>query len=197
MNRDMQNKVFIPFMRSVITGFFFGLAGFSVGLLLDLQMPVSIYVGLLIASVAAIISWLRLVFWAESVLGVDLNRDGKIGGNNLETAEAAPTLYYKINEHQTKLFHFDIDPDRLDQFILDVVSGISMAESNWTGLSKPFSRHEYRHLRQQMIDYGLVVQTNEKDAKQGFSLTAMGEQVFRNNIKSPLPQEVLSIPELA
>jgi len=69
--------------------------------------------------------------------------------------------------------------DQVSQLARGLLAGRSFSEGEWCGQGQPFTRPEYRALRSELVERGLVVWRSPGHPQQGTQLTLAGRQVFR------------------
>ena len=71
------------------------------------------------------------------------------------------------------------DRQQLGQLASGVLAGRSFSEGEWSGGGRPYSRSEFRELRGELLERGLLTWRNHDAPAQGVQLTAPGRAVFR------------------
>lgn len=175
---DLVADVAVPFLQAVVTGAL-------VGSLLTLALAelVPDYDGdlLLVWAGATLtistLAWLfllldtRKLLWAiERLTGADLD------GNQV----AGPVVRVEVTSGRREVY-FDLPgtPEALATLARGVLNGRSFAEDSWSGRGAPFSRGEFRQIRDALIERGLAVWRNPQAKAQGVELTAAGKSVFQ------------------
>lgn len=64
-----------------------------------------------------------------------------------------------------------------------VLAGRTLAEDEWTGAGRPYSKSEFRELRGELLERGLLCWRNERAPSQGVELTRVGAAVFRGIVE--------------
>lgn len=83
------------------------------------------------------------------------------------------------DEGRMQFLDFPGGVDELCQLASGVLAGRTFSEVEWTGAGRPYSRAEFRELRGQLLERGLLTWRNERAPSQGVELTAVGRAVFR------------------
>lgn len=186
----------LPLLQAVITGFV--MMALTVTLLwlwdvVDILKP-AITVGV----VAAVVMWVVLqARWLnltrlEHMLGVDLNRDGMIGGEReLKTIRVQlDKVTERGHMQQWKQFDLPISHDQLIKLATGTLQGIPFSERKWTGPGQPFSSQQFRQLRSEAIKRELLVPVSGEDHRQGFAWTEDAMNFFEQVTKdSPTEAE--------
>lgn len=66
----------------------------------------------------------------------------------------------------------------LQQLASGVLNGRTFAEAEWTGAGALYSKSEFRELRGQLLERGLLCWRNDRAPSQGVELTRVGQAVF-------------------
>jgi len=69
--------------------------------------------------------------------------------------------------------------DQLAQLASGVLAGKPFSEGTWSGGGRPYTRAEFRQLRGDLLERGLLTWRNDSAPAQGVELTAPGRAVFR------------------
>lgn len=118
----------------------------------------------------------------EEVTGLDLNQDGQVG----EPERPEPVRMEVINQGQDgfrQMLRFDL-PGQVDTAaFFDFASGVAregrgLAESQWIGKGKPFSRNTYGALLQVMQQAGVVRWVDGANHAAGRELTGSGRRAL-------------------
>lgn len=118
----------------------------------------------------------------HEVKDVDLEKMAALGLSSQEIKESV-----KIDLHEgTRSRHFDLPVSavKLQPLASGLLNGQPFSERRWANL---LSASEFRSLRQVMRQRGLIEPVSDKDARQGFVLTAAGRELMANLIPSPPP----------
>lgn len=76
-------------------------------------------------------------------------------------------------------------PESLATMARGLLSGRPFSESEWTGARAPYSKAEFRSLRAQLLERGVVAWRDPDAPAQGCQLTAAGRAVFRSLVDVP------------
>jgi hypothetical protein len=118
----------------------------------------------------------RKLLWAvERVTGRDIDGDQVIG-----QPVALPPIQVEVTSGQKQVYlELPGKPEALAALARGVLAGRPMAEDSWSGRAGPFSRSEFRQIRDTLIERGLATWRNPDAKAQGCELTAAGRAVFR------------------
>jgi hypothetical protein len=143
--------------------------------------------------------WYRLTD-LESLTGLDLNRDGRIGeidssllSHNRRDEVRVYVSEITSNGHVTgnqNILNFPCSSNQLVQLSEGLLAGVPLAERSWTGSGQPFSITGFRAVRSEMIKRGLVSLASSKDSRQGYVLTLAGRHILAgvlDELTPPLP----------
>lgn len=170
---------------AMITGVFLGLALGVVLAMLNHPHPVKagaaawavVQAG---AWLALIARWGRLIDVVELALGVDVNRDGRIGQEpeqhlvRVEVDERG-----EAGQRVTSIAELPFSPAQLARLGSGLLSGASFSEASWSGSGQPFTRSEFRQLRDTFLARGWAQWKREGATSQGVTLTSPGLAVAR------------------
>jgi hypothetical protein len=118
----------------------------------------------------------RSLLWAkEKRTGIDLDGDGIVG-----PPVALPPIQVEVTSGQKQVY-LDLPgkPEALAMLARGVLAGRPMAEDSWSGRAGPFSRSEFRAIRDTLIERGLATWRNPDAKAQGCELTHAGRAMFR------------------
>jgi hypothetical protein len=179
----LSGDVAVPLAQALVCGVAGGIVG---GLLGDLRS------GAVVGALAFVVAWGALIADTRSLLRTvekitrkDLDGDSYVGEPPVVRAE----IVEKDASGNVKAIRWlDLpgDEETIRQFARAVIAGRSLAESQWTGSGKPFSRDEYREMRDSFIEKGMARWRNLHAPAQGWELTKKGEAVMRQ-LANPLP----------
>jgi hypothetical protein len=176
--------VALPGLQAVITGGLLGLAAGMVAGLAGWSRPWAWGLGSWAVVQACTWSallwrWLDLTKPLERVIGLDLDNDGYIGD-----PEELPPPNVRIelvspDKRQTVISHLPCTQAQLVTLSTGLLAGQPFSESEWTGAGRPFSRREFRDLREEMLKRGMLAWRNEQAPSQGMIFTAAGLAAIR------------------
>jgi len=200
----------LPLVQSVMTGLIFGLAA---GVLAQyFELPRATGAGLVVGVLALVVMWLRVTrHWfsltgIEIATGRDLNGDGYIGDpsqdddQEMRTPFDPPEVKVRLTQeddgvYRQEVFYLSADPGMMGALADGLLThGFPFSERVWTGKGQPFSVNQFRTLRGELIERGLLAMRNPKDERQGYDLTLAGRAVLRHYLtspSSPSPVEVM------
>lgn len=179
--------VFIPGLQALFTGAFLGLAsGVCAAIFGAGRGSWSWGAGVFIACssvvwLALMWRWLRLTKPLETLIGVDLDRDGRIGSKptfvkvQLTTADRHTTQFADIPTTRAKLADFG----------RGVLNGDPISERRWSGAGALFSQNEFRSVRDVMLARNWLRWVNPDYPKLGCEITAPGRAVMRSLVDLP------------
>jgi hypothetical protein len=107
-----------------------------------------------------------------------------ITGNNeqqVDEPEDMPdTIYMPITANTTRVIRIPewMDRFKLQMLVTGIRSGRPFTEAEWVGLDKPFTRDEFKQVREWMLRYGMARARSDKDPRQGFDVTTQGKRAF-------------------
>lgn len=186
---NLLNGVVVPGLQALITAILSGIVAGAVAAWLHLPYW---GIGFTAAAVAALASWLsyraRWAYVLESLLGVDLNRDGFIGAAPQQPVQALPeSVRVELIQDEGRRGDF-IDlpyPEKLPQLAAGLTAGRSFNQTAWVGSHGIFSRSEFDEVRDTMIERGLAAWKNPEAKAQGVTLTAAGRAVMKRLSNRP------------
>jgi hypothetical protein len=152
---------------------------------------------ILVAVIVWIWTWIARQRWwitliAERITGIDINHDGVVGSTTKEPEIIRVQLReVKANGSVTAGDNIDLPLSReqMESLSRGMLNGVPFSERKWTAPnSDVFSSNEFRTLRSIMIKRQLIELINEKDARQGYKLTAQGRAIMEY-YASPTPSD--------
>lgn len=175
---QINSDVIVPVLQSFITG----IVGVIIGRAIANWTAAIITGGIVFSIVWMFKLWDHrdLLYTIETVTGLDIDKDGYKG-----KPSEPETVQIELHEHRTNgqsisWLELPIDQDKLALLARSVINGNrSLAESQWTGKSGPFSIDEFRELRDTFIEKGLARWRNPEYPRQGWELTKKGLAVFQ------------------
>jgi hypothetical protein len=191
----LEGGAWLPFFQSTFTGLIVGFSMLFLAIVFKWDKPGNW--GLALGSIAWVITWLTLQrHWLsltaleklETLTNTDINGDGVIGAPNTDPVES-PTVHISMTDadhHRTILFDLPASDAQMQTLAQGLLNNIPLSERNWTGKGNPFSIQQYTRLRDELILRGLAVQINQKDPRQGYSLTAAGRALMKHYSPTPL-----------
>lgn len=183
----MESDAWLPAMQAVlIAGGWSIAAGFIVGIVVYLAhwawwlVPAALlptFALMFAYQVTSIIRERRELLWKrEELEGRDLNGDGTVGEPETLTVELVQR--HPSGSGRIQFIEFGVDAKRARFFAEGLLHGRSFSESEWTGNGRPFSRKEFRELRSELLERGLLEWRNPRAPAQGVELTAPGRHVM-------------------
>jgi len=190
--QSMSTAVWIPAAQAVITGISAGAVAGSAAWLVEYGRPWPVL--FTTATIAHTITWLSmlrrwkdLIWRIESALGVDLEQDGVAG--QLDQRQA-PIRVEVIQDRKIQIVDLPAQQDQLIDLATGLLRGVPFSEAQWTGRGQPFSKRQFKQLREAMIARGLIRWNNPDAPAQGLALTHTGSamvQTFAAMAASPTP----------
>jgi hypothetical protein len=178
---DIKADLLVPLGQALVTGAFVG--GLGIMAAVKVQPGVdALAVWVIVSGLVATGVWVyllresrRLLWQRETVTGRDLNGDGVIG-----QPVALPPLRVEVTSGQKQIYlELPGKPEALAMLARGVLAGRPMAEDSWSGGAGPFSRSEFRAIRDTLIERGLATWRNPDAKAQGCELTHAGRAMFR------------------
>jgi len=127
--------------------------------------------------VTSIIQERRELLWKlETQEGRDLDGDGVVGKPEPFTVELVTK---HAGGQRMQFIEFGVEEERARMLAKGLVAGRPFSESEWTGGGRPFSRREFRELRTELLERGLLEWRNPRAPAQGVELTAPGRHVMQ------------------
>lgn len=85
-----------------------------------------------------------------------------------------------IDPEHNRVGYFDVPggTDALYKLACGLLAGRTFSEAEWTGAGQPYSRGEFRKLRGELLERGLIIWRNPRAPAQGVELTLAGRHVF-------------------
>jgi hypothetical protein len=174
-NTEVERGCLVPLAQCAVTGVLVGLATLAVGLYRDWEGPG--YVALGAGAVGAAWWWLTSIhFWRRSVY-MDLAALFR----PREQAEAQP-FRIEVDHGGGKMQFADLPAtrDQLGKLGRGLTTGASFSEASWTGKGRPFTRGQFRALRDVFVRRGWAEWVRQEAPSQGVQLTATGKAVARH-----------------
>lgn len=162
-------------LASIITGFLFGLAAWTMGALARWYRPDLIGLGAGVC--VSLLAWLTLLRRWLAILaaehGVDLSPIG-------ETPPAL-TRVELATEGDRRLQYADVplSPEDLRVFASEVIDGSSLTESAWLGTGLFTSRAHFVRFRDSLVKKKWLAWNSPGNTSRGLTLTAAGKAVMR------------------
>jgi len=102
------------------------------------------------------------------------------------TPAASQSLSVEVIEPESRrLRYLDLPGDvgQLQALASGLLAGRTFAEAEWTGSGRLYSKAEFRQLRGQLLERGILTWRNSRAPSQGVELTAVGKAVFRSIVE--------------
>lgn len=177
---DLRSDVAVPCVQAAITGLLAtGVSGGVAALVSgDVLTAGGVFGGLVTGVAWLLLLWQHrdLLWERETITGIDLDGDGQTGKSMTRIEVKIPATEQRGS--QTKIIDLPATPEQLRTLAQGMLDK-RMAEGEWCGKGKLFSKPKFYTLRQELIDRGLMVWVNPKAHTQGTELTAVGRSVFR------------------
>jgi len=181
-----ETAVLIPLFQAFVTGIFLGIMAGVLSVCVEYEHPwramFLTWAGVQsFAWLALLVRWAGLVKSLETALNYDIDRDGVIGEED-EEEEIQPVKIEVIQNEGRHVQFADlpITEAQLVALAVGVIQGASFSEGQWTGKGAPFSRSEFRTVRDLFIRRGWLEWVNPSARSQGLELTAPGHAVMRH-----------------
>jgi hypothetical protein len=177
---DIKADLLVPLGQAVVTGALVG--GLGIMAAVKVRPGIDAFaVWVIVAGLVATAVWVylliesrRLLWTIERVTGRDIDGDGEKG------KPALPPIQVEVTSGQKQVYlELPGKPEALAALARGVLAGRPMAEDSWSGRAGPFSRSEFRQIRDTLIERGLATWRNPDAKAQGCELTAAGRAVFR------------------
>lgn len=170
----VQAQVVVPVARAIVTGVLFLFLGWLLAYNWHWSKVVPFAAFLFGFAVVWFWKGLRddLCYLVETATGRDINQDGEVG---------RPVVHVEVSDLEQRQWRFmelPGTPEALQELARGVLAGKTLAESEWTGTGRPYTRNEFRDLRAQLIDRGIAEWRNPQHPAQGVELTKPGRAVF-------------------
>jgi hypothetical protein len=178
------SDVFVPCAQSIISGLLAMLAVGTIAALAKVEKAGLVGIGagtglMLVAWVILLWQHRSLLWERETITGPDLNGDGEIGRPSTTNLEITIPATKEKGQQIMILRDLEATPQQLRIWAAGMLAG-RMSENDWcVGKAKMFQRPQFKKLRQQFIDRGLMIWKDEDAHWQGTELTAMGRRVCR------------------
>ena len=118
-----------------------------------------------------------LLWKREELERRDLDGDGMVG-----KPERTTLTVELVTRHQGglqwQIIDFGVAPEKATALAKGIIAGQSFSEGAWTGNGALFSKAEFRALRGELLERGLLEWRNGSAPAQGVVLTAPGRAVF-------------------
>jgi hypothetical protein len=189
---DLRSDVAVPCVQAVITGLLATVGGGGVAALVNLagaNLDIAIVGGVVGSLTAGAMWWVLLqehrdLLWEiETRIGIDLDGDGKAGTPTMTRLEVTIPATEQHGQQTLILDGLDATPEQLRTWAKGMLAG-RMAESEWYGKGRLFSKGQFYALRQEFIDRGLMAWINPDAHAQGTELTAVGRWACRGLAQS-------------
>jgi len=119
----------------------------------------------------------ELLWKQEEIEHRDLDGDGHVGRPEPVTLQVEVVRQSEYGQQLT-IVDFGVSPEKAVVLARGILAGRPFSEAEWTGRGKPFSRREFRALRSELLERGLLEWRNPRAPSQGVELTSVGRAVF-------------------
>jgi hypothetical protein len=85
-----------------------------------------------------------------------------------------------VNDNQVQIAELPATPAQLRELSAGLLAGVSFSESAWTGSGRPFSRDQFRDIRNIFIQRGWATWRNSDAPNQGIEPTRAGKSVCKH-----------------
>ena len=120
----------------------------------------------------------ELLWKREEREGRDLDGDGEVGRPERQTLTVELVTRHQGGQ-RIQVIDLGIEPERATALAKGIIAGQSFSESAWTGSGGVFSKSEFRALRGEMLERGLIEWRNAAAPAQGVVLTGPGRAVIK------------------
>lgn len=133
------------------------------------------------AWLALLARWGRLIDALELALGIDVNHDGRIAGQEPEQHLVRVEVDERGDAGQriTSIAELPFSPAQLAQLGSGLLGGASFSEASWSGQGQPFTRSQFRQLRDTFLNRGWAQWARDGSPSQGVRLSHAGMAVAR------------------
>lgn len=179
----------VPLQQAAITG---ALVGMVIELVcIKVRFQDGWFWSLVIFLLVTLATWLVLqshwfeltsIHKLESMTGIDLDHDGKVG----EPTAKQHSIHVDLHEttpdgsYHGQSANFVIDEAKLATLARGLLGNRPLTEREWAGNGKLLSVDQFRAMRSELLKRHLIVPKNIKDARQGFELTKSGRAVMEH-----------------
>lgn len=170
MPNELERGCLIPLAQSFITGVFVALiaGGIAVWMKWD-ALPIALITG----ACAALLWWYgSLQLWRNDVYQP---LPGLAEPVQSTTPQITPITIHM--DRQISMVDLPASPAQLRDLSAGLLAGMSFSEASWSGEGRPFSRDQFRKLRDVYLQKGWIAWANPKSKNQGVSLTRSGAAV--------------------
>ena len=199
-----QAGAWVPLQQAGISGLLAG--AFVMAICLKLNIQDGWFYALIGCMGVTIVMWTVLQFhWfnltaLEKFTGVDIDGDGAVGEPQEAAVKTVQVNVLEMTENghvRVTVARFPLDEARLANLAKGLLQGTPFAERFWTGTDKPLdsrlSLDEFRAVRTEMLQRGLLAPVNPRATKQGYQLTRPGRAAMKElaamGDNSPTPGE--------
>lgn len=175
--------VYVPLSQSAVTGVVVFVATLIISWIATYapMVMLSAILGIItFASMWVALQWRWLTLTnIERMTHLDLNRDGVIGEKPVKKEKAVTVIRFEKVDHgnySARIVNLPASEEQLRILADGFEHGTPFTDRAYSGSGKPFSIAEFIMLRRAMEKAGLVEQVSEKDPRQGYRLTAEGEE---------------------
>jgi len=184
----METDAWLPAMQGVLVG---GAWALVVGLVtlagvvwwvvpwwVPLFAMVGVFAVVFATELTATIRERRELLWKrEEREGRDLDGDGAVGQPERQTLTVELVTRHAGGQ-RIQVIDLGIEAEKATALAKGIIAGRSFSEVEWTGSGGSFSKKEFRTLRGELLERGLLEWRNGAAPAQGVVLTAPGRAVF-------------------
>ena len=193
--QTVESGVLVPLIQGVVTGalVFLTFQGLAVGMGRQDSLPWSIACG----AACALLVWVFSLHQADSALWTHeywfadraapaafadvAGGDGE--WEEVEPAAAVRPTVVEVHKQVGEGLHIDrhhlgVDQRRLQELARGVLAGRTLGEREWAGSGRLFTVSEFRQLRGELMQRGLIAWRSAGNPGQGVDLTDEGRAVF-------------------
>lgn len=185
-----QISITIPAVKAVVSGFFVGLLALSIAVIAEASRAWAW--GLLSFTVTSTLAWFSysasMLYYLESILGVDINDDGYIADlpsavDNDDRGSLISVMGPEGNQGQ--LLRFPVSDNKMREVAVKYFNSRSFSTRSLSGSRAPLTQAEFNILRDYMLSKGWARYRNSKYPTQGLEVTKKGEAVLKSFHPTP------------
>lgn len=175
MINHVETGCLLPFFQSLITGVLVGLIAAGAATWMELTNPWML--GLIIGAVGAFWWWVSSIhLWRRDTYHIP---DYLLPEPEPVQATSSQPIIINMDRQQTIFADLPAEREDLRQLAEGLLSGVPFAEDSWIGQYKPFSKSQFRAVRDEMIARKLARWVNPNARAQGVALTREGYELCK------------------
>jgi hypothetical protein len=170
--------VFVPFLRSLFTGFVLGLCAWVLSSAFHWPNPPTLAGVVFVLGLAG--TWIQAQRrWVEITRPEGLPLEPEIRGAGREDPQVLVRLTSEVDGYHETRAILPATLAQMQDLAAGLLDGKPFAERSWTGSDRPFSTNDFRALRSELVKRGLLVPSSPKDPRRGYALNCAGRQLMR------------------